>query len=61
MIDDKSIRKPIKTTLHPEQEMQLQAICKARGERQSVIVREAIVKYLRTALVNQAHDHAATS
>ena len=53
MGNEKNIRRQIKTTLHPDQEKQLQAVCKIRGERESVIVREAVIKYLRSALSNQ--------
>ena len=61
MSDEKNIRRQVKTTLHPDQEKQLQAVCKFRGERESVIIREAITKYLRSALSDQVlQEHIET-
>ncbi len=53
MSDKKKFRRQIRTTLIPEYEKMLAAICVEQEKKESEIVREAIVKYLRSYLSTQ--------
>lgn len=51
MSDQKTIRlRQVKTTLNREQEEIFNSFCKKAGQRESVVVRNAILKYMRSAL-----------
>ena len=50
MSDKNTYRRQVRTTLNPEHEKMLDAICEERGKREPEIVREALVKFLRSAI-----------
>ena len=50
---NKTIRRQIRTTLLPAYEKMLAALCDEQGKKESEIVRDAVVKYLRSSLSGQ--------
>ena len=50
MNDKATYRRQVRTTLTPIHEKMLDAICEERGKREPEIVREALIKYLRSAI-----------